>query len=144
MSMAPTTDFTGSCLCGAVKFGINGTLRKVVYCHCGQCRKTSGHFVAATACDTDRLEISEDAGLSWYESSDIATRGFCSRCGSSLFWKPAHGKYVAVMAGTLDPPTGFVSREHIHVADASDYFELSDGLPQFPHSHDDLWEDNVK
>jgi hypothetical protein len=142
MSTAPTNEVTGSCLCGAVKYSIHDTLRKVVYCHCGQCRKTSGHFVAATACDTDRLEISEDAGLSWYKSSDIATRGFCSRCGASLFWKPAHGKYVAVMAGTLDAPTGLTSREHIHVADASDYYELKDGLPQFPHDHEDLWESN--
>lgn len=142
MSTAPTTDATGSCLCGAVKFRISGTLRKVVYCHCEQCRKTSGHFVAATACDTERLEISEDAGLSWYESSDIASRGFCSRCGSSLFWKPAHGRYVAVMAGTIDTPTGLRSRQHIYVADASDYYELCDGLPQFPQDHDDIWEDN--
>jgi len=142
MSTTPTNDVTGSCLCGAVKFIIHGTLRKVVYCHCGQCRKTSGHFVAATACDTDRLELSEDAGLCWYESSDIATRGFCSRCGSSLFWKPQHGKYIGVMAGTLDAPTGLRSREHIHVADASDYYELKDGLPQFQHGHDDLWEEN--
>ncbi len=142
MSTAPTTELTGSCLCGAVKFSINGTLRKVVYCHCEQCRKTSGHFVAATACDTDRLEILEDAGLCWYESSNIATRGFCSCCGSSLFWKPEHGKYIAIMAGTLDAPTGLRSREHIYVADASDYYELHDGLPQFPQNHDDLWEEN--
>ena len=69
MSTAPTNKATGSCLCGAVKYSINGTLRQVVYCHCEQCRKTSGHFVAATACDRDALEFSEDAGLAWYERS---------------------------------------------------------------------------
>lgn len=142
MSTAPTTEVTGSCLCGAVKYRISGTLRKVVYCHCAQCRKTSGHFVAATACDMDQLEFLEQSGLRWYESSDIATRGFCSACGSSLFWKPAHGMYIAVMAGAIDAPTGLVSRGHIHVADASDYYELGDGLPQYPHRHEGLWEDN--
>ena len=144
MSTAPTTKVTGSCLCGAVSYEITGTLRKVVYCHCGQCRKTSGHYVAATACDTDRLTFDEDAGLTWYQSSDIATRGFCSRCGSSLFWKPEHGKYVAVMAGALDAPTGLNSREHIHMEDKSDYYELADGLPQFQQGHDGLWEDNAE
>jgi hypothetical protein len=136
------TERTGSCLCGAVTYKIKGTLRKVVYCHCEQCRKTSGHFVAATACGTEQLEVLEDKGLSWYKSSETATRGFCSVCGSSLFWDPAHGKYMAVMAGTLDAPTGLVSREHIYVADASDYYELCDGLPQYAQSHESLWEDN--
>ena len=143
MSTTPTGKVTGSCLCGAVKYRINGTLRKVVYCHCEQCRKTSGHFVAATACDTDRLKMTEDAGLSWYQSSDIAKRGFCTQCGSSLFWIPERENYVAIMAGTLDAPTGLTSREHIYVADASDYYDIGDGLPQYPQSHDDLWEDNL-
>jgi hypothetical protein len=141
MSTAPTTEATGSCLCGAVKYKITGTLRKVVYCHCEQCRKTSGHFVAATACDTDSLDICEDAGLTWYESSDIAKRGFCSRCGGSLFWQPSQGNYVAIMAGTLDAPTGLASREHIWVDYASDYYTIDDGLPQFGKDHADLWED---
>ena len=133
---------SGSCLCGAVRYEIDGPLRKVVYCHCEQCRKTSGHFVAATAVDHENLQISEDSGLAWYRSSDIAKRGFCRHCGSSLFWAPAHGKYMAIMAGALDAPTGLTSREHIHVDDKSDYYELTDGLPQFPQDHPDLWEDN--
>ncbi len=144
MSTAQTNKNTGGCLCGAVRYEIDGPLRKVVYCHCGQCRKTSGHFVAATAVDLEHLHITEDAGLSWFESSDIAKRGFCNRCGSSLFWAPAHNKYMAVMAGAIDTPTGLTSREHIHVDDKSDYYELSDGLPQFPQDHPDLWEDNDK
>src|SRR5688572_6173704 len=48
---------TGSCLCGAVRFKTSGTLRGVVYCHCSQCRKQSGHYYAATnVADTD-LEV---------------------------------------------------------------------------------------
>ena len=53
MSTAPTIE--GGCECGAVRYRVTGTLRKVVYCHCAQCRRTSGHFVAATACATDNL-----------------------------------------------------------------------------------------
>lgn len=132
---------TGGCLCGAVRYEIDGPLRDVVYCHCAQCRKTSGHFVAATAVSNDKLQITEDSGLAWYRSSDIAQRGFCRQCGSSLFWAPAHGKYMAIMAGALDAPTGLTSREHIYVDDASDYYELTDGLPQFPQSDKGLWED---
>ena len=142
MSTEQTTRKTGGCLCGAVRYEVDGPLRKVVYCHCEQCRKTSGHYVAATAVDVDKLTFTEDSGLRWYRSSDIAERGFCQHCGSSLFWRPDHGKYVALMAGALDAPTGLTSREHIHVDDASDYYELTDGLPQYPQDHADLWEDN--
>ena len=42
---------------------------------------------------------------------------------------------------TIDAPTGLTSREHIYVDDASDYYELGDGLPQFPGDHEDLWEE---
>lgn len=142
MSTVQTARATGGCLCGAVRYELHGPLRKVVYCHCEQCRKTSGHFVAATAVDHEYLRLTEDAGLTWYQSSGIARRGFCKTCGSSLFWSPSHGKYVGIMAGALDAPTGLTSREHIHVEDASDYYELTDGLPQFPQDHPDLWEDN--
>jgi len=141
MSTEPTTSNSGACECGAVQYEVSGVLRKVVYCHCGQCRRTSGHYVAATACATEQLQIKKDEGLTWYRSSEFAQRGFCNECGSSIFWRPDHGEYVAIMAGTLELPTGLVSREHIHVDDASDYYTLTDGLPQFPQDHEDLWED---
>jgi hypothetical protein len=38
---------TGGCLCGAVRYEVRGPLRPVVYCHCTQCRRTSGHFSAS-------------------------------------------------------------------------------------------------
>ena len=38
----------GSCLCGAVTFEVNGSLRPPDACHCNQCRKQSGHFWAST------------------------------------------------------------------------------------------------
>jgi len=136
----PTPEATGGCLCGAVTYRITGPMRRVVYCHCTQCRKTSGHFVAATAVRHDQLQLTEESGLAWYRSSDIAKRGFCRDCGSSLFWDPSHGEYICIMAGTIDRPTGLTGREHIHTSDASDYYEISDGLPQFEYDHAGLWE----
>ena len=137
--MAQTDKSTGSCLCGAVRYEITGRPRTVTYCHCEQCRKTSGHFVAATAALHENLTMVDDSGLQWYKSSDIADRGFCNVCGSSVFWRPSHGRYMAIMAGTLDTPTGLRSRMHIYTADASDYYEITDGLEQFPGDNPDLW-----
>jgi hypothetical protein len=130
MSTVQTTKATGGCLCGEVKYEVSGQLREVNYCHCEQCRKTSGHFVAATACDLESLAIISDASLRWYQSSSTAARGFCANCGASVFWRPEHGRYICIMAGTLDAPTGLTAKQHIFLADASDYYTINDGLPQ--------------
>ena len=130
MSTVQTDKFSGACLCGGVKYEITGPLRPIVCCHCGQCRKTSGHYVAATACEPEQLDVTSDVGLRWYRSSPEAERGFCKVCGASVFWRPDHHKYICVMAGTLDKPTGLAAVEHIYVADAGDYYSIDDGLPQ--------------
>ena len=128
---------TGGCLCGAVKYEILGPLRPVVYCHCNQCRRTSGHFVAATATLKENLALISDECLAWYQSSASARRGFCRRCGSSLFWSPASNSYISIMAGTLDQPTGIEAAEHIYVEFKADYYDLKDGLPQSQRWFDD-------
>jgi len=48
---------TGSCLCGRVRLDINNLDRNVVACHCQQCRKQTGHFVAATRAENSKLVI---------------------------------------------------------------------------------------
>lgn len=123
---------SGGCLCGDVKYEVNGNLRPVSYCHCEQCRKTSGHFVAATACASEDLEMLIDTGLRWYRSSPDASRGFCATCGSSVFWRLQQGRHISIMAGTVDAPTRLHAAEHIFVAHASDYYTIDDGLPQYP------------
>ena len=121
---------TGGCLCGGVRYRVAGPLRPIIYCHCGQCRRTSGHFVAATAADADALEIVADESLAWFASSEHASRGFCRRCGSSLFWRPEDGSHVSIMAGTLDNSDGLEPVEHIYVGDKGGYYELIDDLPK--------------
>ena len=130
---------TGGCLCGAVRYQIQGPLRSVMNCHCSQCRRTSGHFVAATAAQRDDFSLTTATGLSWYQSSATAQRGFCKICGSSLFWQGLDKPYIAIMAGTLDQPTHLETVAHIFVDDAGDYYHLDDGLPQFGGSaHDSI------
>jgi hypothetical protein len=120
----------GRCLCGAVDYAVDGPLRPVVYCHCTMCRRASGHFVAATACAVSQLLITRSAHLRWHQSSVHAQRGFCSACGSNLFWKPTSNTHIAIMAGTLDAPTGLRAACHIYAGDKGDYYALDDHLPQ--------------
>lgn len=75
--------------------------------------------------------------MRWYSSSEHARRGFCGTCESSLFRKHDESDTIAIMAGTLDTPTGLELVEHIFVADAGDYYKLDDGLPwHADHDHD--------
>ncbi len=122
----------GGCLCGAVRFEVRGPLRPVVACHCGQCRRMSGHFTAATAARRRDLSIRGERALAWYESSPGVRRGFCATCGSSLFWDSAGRDYMAIFAGSLDQPTGLELVEHIFTEDRGDYYEIADSLPQRP------------
>jgi len=125
---------TGSCLCGRVKFTVKGAMRDVVGCHCHQCRKQSGHFYATTSANDEDLEVHGIEALKWYQSSEKARRGFCSECGSALFWKYDGEAATSILAGGIDAPTGLKLTSHIFVADKGDYYEVGDGLPQFQKS----------
>ncbi|MFQ5439394.1 MAG: GFA family protein [Paracoccaceae bacterium] len=125
---------TGSCECGAVTFTVTGPMRAVVACHCSQCRKTSGHYWAATSVSRNAMTITRDDGLKWFRSSKHARRGFCSGCGASLFWEDDGTGQISIGAGTLDGKTGLVCEKHIFVADKGDYYDIPDDM-QNPESH---------
>jgi hypothetical protein len=82
------------------------------------------------------LVLLADGALRWYGGADSdagARRGFCSRCGTSLFWESPRRDTISIAAGTLEPPTGLQIEGHIYVSDAGDYYRLpDDGLPRFP------------
>jgi len=122
----------GRCQCGGVRFEVHGPLRPVLYCHCTMCRRLNGHFAAATACAPANLRLLSAQSLRWYPSSESARRAFCATCGSQLFWEPVHGGHISIWAGTLDTPTGLTASGHIFAAEKGDYYEIADGLPQWP------------
>ncbi|MEX0956223.1 MAG: GFA family protein [Rhizobiaceae bacterium] len=124
----------GGCHCGAVRYSIGGPTRAVVYCHCSQCRRQSGHYYAATSCRNDELQTTGSEHLTWYRASESARRGFCSKCGSALFWQGDGSANISILAGSLDLPSGLKADRHIYVADKGDYYTIDDGLPQFAQS----------
>lgn len=111
----------GGCQCGAVAFEVTGRARDVVACHCHQCRKTSGHYWAASAVAREDHRLLRHETLAWYRSSDRARRGFCGRCGSSLFWDEGSDS-IHFAAGALDGRTGLRTVDHIHTVHAGDYY----------------------
>ncbi len=127
---------TGGCLCGAVRYRVAGPLRPVVACHCRECRRASGHYVAATAAARDAVSI--EGEVAWFASSPAARRGFCRTCGANLFWeRPGSGR-ISIWAGSLDAARGLRLAGHIFVAEKGSYYDIEDGLPQARHRDPEL------
>lgn len=122
----------GRCECAAVAFEVTDLRDTVTFCHCSQCRRTSGHYWAATRADTSNVHFDEDRGLTWYRSSSFARRGFCNLCGSSLFYQPIGANHLGIAAGCLDLPTGMRPARHIFTADCGDYYTIPDDAPHIP------------
>jgi len=121
----------GRCQCGAVSYSVNGPLRPVVNCHCHRCRRITGHFMAATSALVTDVEVTDSGALSWYEAAEGVFYGFCSTCGSSLFWKVGNRpERLSICAGTLDPPTGLDTTVSIWMAEVSDYHLPQSGLAE--------------
>ena len=120
----------GSCLCGAVRFTVDCELPGPDACHCVQCRKHSGHVFASTDVAKSSLTVEGDDALAWYQSSERVRRGFCTICGSSLFWDPIESEKIAVAMGAFDDPTGTRLHMHIFVSQKGDYYDIADDLPQ--------------
>ena len=120
----------GSCLCGTVRFEVIGEVQGPLVCHCSQCRKQSSHVWASAYVPDEALKITQNEGLMWYASSDVAKRGFCGTCGAFLFWKMNGEVTTSFSLGSLDGPTGITLEKHIFTESKGDYYVICDGLPQ--------------
>lgn len=88
--------------------------------------------MAATAADVDDVSIQGET-LQWYDATDEVQYGFCSRCGSTLFWRAADKPgSLSIAAGTLDPPTGLTTTAALFTDDAADYHRLDDTIRHYP------------
>jgi hypothetical protein len=125
--------YKGSCLCGAVTFEVAGELGPIDACHCTQCRKWSGHFLAGSDVPRSSVTVEGEENITWYHSSEKVRRGFCRHCGSSLFFDPLDREkhdWTGISMGALELPTNAKIALHIFVAEKGDYYEITDGLPQ--------------
>ncbi len=120
----------GSCLCGAVRFEVTGALPQPSACHCTICRKHTGHFEAGTDVPRSTVTIKGSENLTWYHSSEKVRRGFCTTCGSSLFFDPIQRDWIGIAMGAFDGPTNTKLAKHIFVANKGDYYDIADGIPQ--------------
>lgn len=120
----------GRCLCGQVTYriGTEEPLDGLTVCHCRQCNRWAGGPAHYAVCRTSEIVV--EGEVTWFQSSADVKRGFCARCGSSLFWQSEPGNRLYVTAGSIDPPTGLAVGEHIWTGAKADWDEIAGHAPQ--------------
>ena len=78
---------TGSCLCGGVRFEIEGEFERVTTCHCATCKKISGGAATSNGrVASEAIRVLEGRELlTTFQPEEGSAKTFCSRCGSNLF-----------------------------------------------------------
>lgn len=128
--MNQETRITGGCLCGACRYSSCGTPLNVRACHCRRCQKTTGSaFYARVMVPFDGLQV--DGPVSWYEAESGLRRGFCSKCGSTLFSARPSAGTVGIALGSLDKPDEFEPTEHIWTSCKQAWLSIDDGRAQY-------------
>ena len=93
----------GSCLCKKITFEIKNECRYSVFCHCKMCQASNAEFSSYTKVKKENLNFKSKKTLKWFVSSKHYKRGFCSICGSSLFFqKKSSDDYISISTGTLN------------------------------------------
>jgi hypothetical protein len=97
---------SGRCLCGKVELSASEVETAHHTCHCGMCRRWSGGsgFFGAVA---EKVTFTGDAHLARYKSSDWAERGFCTSCGTNLFYYLIPANRYVISVGVFDDPSPF-------------------------------------
>jgi hypothetical protein len=129
------SEVEGGCLCGDVRFSARLPSKWVAHCHCSLCRRSAGAaFVTWVGLEDRAVEVDDGHGrLAWYASSARGERGFCRRCGSTLFFRsPRWPGELHVTLANFDGPVDKVPQVHVfwdtHVAWAG--VDPNDGLPR--------------
>ncbi len=124
---------TGRCLCGAIRYRLEGEPIVFQYCHCSRCRKVSGSAHSANI-------MIRPEQLSWLQGEEFLqsyipenTRhfatSFCKQCGASMPWLAKTGQAMVVPAGSLDEDPGYKPVQNIFWDSKSDWYQPVSELP---------------
>ena len=95
----------GQCLCGAVTFTAENVESDFGACHCRMCQRWSGGIFFATT--SREVAFDGEEQIARYRSSDWAERGFCSKCGTHLFYRVVKSGEYEMCVGTFDDQSDF-------------------------------------
>jgi hypothetical protein len=119
---------TGGCLCGSVRYEATPDHRDGYYCHCRMCQLAFGNTRAAYI-NLRKREVRWLTPPSYYASSKIARRGFCSHCGTPLTFEFHDSERMDLSVGSLDNPADVKPTTHFSVETRIANWHAVDGLP---------------
>ena len=119
---------TGSCLCGAVRFEAAGVSNEIHACHCTMCRNWSGG--PGMGINVESVEFESEEQLGRYDSSAWAERGFCTRCGTNLFYRLKEPNSYTIWLGAFDDQTPFALTGEIFVDEKPASYDLAGDHPR--------------
>ena len=106
-----TTEMTGGCACGKVRFVAVVESDDAYLCHCRMCQRASGNVsLAMMGIRQDRVRWHGEPN--WYDSSPIARRPFCASCGTSLGFAFKDSGKMDLTVAAFDDPAHFQPRHH--------------------------------
>ena len=132
--MSAIKKYTGSCLCGGIRYEINGEIGPIIQCHCQRCRKANGTAYASNAPINVRdFKITQgEQLLKQYPSTPTTIRCFCSECASPIISiKADTPETYRLRIGTLDSPLEHGPTQHIYGASKAEWETITDDLPQY-------------
>ena len=123
--------FTGGCLCDAIRYRASEVPDTVCICHCTSCRRSTGAVMSGWATfRAPHFELTQGE-LTQFASSPGVQRGHCARCGSAITYRnAARPTEVDVTLATLDEPAVLAPTAHIWIRDKLPWVRIGDDLPQ--------------
>jgi hypothetical protein len=120
----------GGCLCGAVRYRLNGEPLVSAVCHCRTCRKSaSAPLLPFLTFPNQRFRFSRGTPAD-FSSSPGVTRSFCGHCGSPLTYRNDNDpEQIDVMTCSLDNPEAFPPMHHVWISHKLGWECIGDGLP---------------
>jgi hypothetical protein len=123
--------YEGGCLCGAVRYAVEAEPVNERICHCRLCQKAIGAaFNARILFRIDDVTLT--GPVETVHSSPALKRGFCARCGTTIFSRREAAGIMGLTSGSLDDPSLFRPQMHIFTNSRQPWVKLDDGLPQYP------------
>jgi len=121
--MVESFEATGRCLCGQVQFIAKKAIHSVGACHCGMCRTWGGGPLMAVDCG-NAIEFEGEDNITVYDRGDWAERGFCSKCGSHLFYRLKETKQHMIPAGLFDDQSKFNLHYQVFIDKKPDFYKF--------------------
>ena len=123
---------SGGCLCGEVRYRVDGALGRSTHCHCLHCRRASG-AAFMTWVEVERTAFVIESGTPVaYEARPGVIRRFCGRCGSQLTWESAELSGTCdLTVCTLDDPSMAHPEDHVWCDRMVPWLKLDDGLARY-------------